>query len=469
MKLPIEIQKYLKNDKAESLDFDLCQKYGLNGNQIKKYNNLILTLFSKELPINKLRDNVQSLFGLNQQNSSALACDILGIRLLVLDNWLKGVPELIANLGGDSKNYAEIVTKQKDFVEEEEILELDDQSINYSRTTKKPVAIVESNPVQEIQAAKKIFGEKLVDILKFNDSEFRDIMEDYNFVLISLLTKQANLKNDLTSALLSNSEPLTSDPFILDQKPQSPTIANWLKDFIKQFGSNNFDDLVLARFITNSPNTKNLNDNERQLVSRLLKTYRNLKFFPASMPENPEDWEIIPLTKNSEESKTASTSETEFDGGGGQRNRTVSSERIKQLSVVGTGHSTLPSNEVEHRQNNYIIKNNQKQNTPLSNKTQESATGPISSGQIPLPTTDNYSQYSTDNQSVKNINNNEPEDIFSDDFKNKVKFNSQDYDREEKIKELEELKKALQRYKVGSLEYQAVEEGIERLNNQILK
>jgi hypothetical protein len=101
---------------------------------------------------------------------------------------------------------------------------------------------------------------------------------------------------------LDNQEIITSKPFILDDKNQKGTIGNWLKDFIKQNGSQLFNTIILSSYLTASLNFKILDPEEKQLINRLLKLYRNLAFFPESMAGIPtEKWEIFPIEKKIEE------------------------------------------------------------------------------------------------------------------------------------------------------------------------
>jgi len=75
----------------------------------------------------------------------------------------------------------------------------------------------------------------------------------------------------------------------------SGTVANWIKYFIATKGSDAFDNISLSSFLVQSPNAKVLNEKEKTRLRKLLTLYRNLKFFPDSMPNKTGDgWEIIP-------------------------------------------------------------------------------------------------------------------------------------------------------------------------------
>lgn len=131
----------------------------------------------------------------------------------------------------------------------------------------------------------------------YSDSEeMSDVVDLYNSVLIFLLMKDGSVKIALENALFNNNEYLTNDYIVVDGKKVDPLISNWLKDFISQKGSAMFNDITLTDYIAHSFNCQKLNDENRRLVRKLLILYRNLKFFPASMPNDTGvDWEIIPI------------------------------------------------------------------------------------------------------------------------------------------------------------------------------
>jgi hypothetical protein len=101
---------------------------------------------------------------------------------------------------------------------------------------------------------------------------------------------------------------LLPPPLDWAKKAAEETIGNWLKDFIEQKGSGIFNNIVLGDFLLKSVNAKKLNKNEKELVKKLLIFYRNLKFFPESMPNDAiENWQIIPFSE--EESDNAELAE----------------------------------------------------------------------------------------------------------------------------------------------------------------
>ena len=145
------------------------------------------------------------------------------------------------------------------------------------------------------------FKENLIEEMNSN----LIIIEIINSRIFNILSKDLKFQKELEKELYQNKEKLTTHKFILNKKPHSPTIENWIKDFISQNGSEIFNNLVLTKYITNSENTRNLDKTEKKMVQKLLQLYRNLKFFPESMSsDDPATWEIIPVSRDIEENIT---------------------------------------------------------------------------------------------------------------------------------------------------------------------
>lgn len=142
-------------------------------------------------------------------------------------------------------------------------------------------------------ALKEEFSKGIIKLLTDNAEA-----ENLNFNIFSLFSKDGTLQEILSNILLENKEVITPERIIIEDKESSPTISNWLKDFIKINGSEMFDELKMAEYLSSSVNAKKLKQSEKDLLRRLFKLYRNLSFFPDSMGNNPiEDWQIIPVDK----------------------------------------------------------------------------------------------------------------------------------------------------------------------------
>jgi len=103
-------------------------------------------------------------------------------------------------------------------------------------------------------------------------------------------------KRQIENAMLNNQETITPGKITVNNEKVPGTISNWLRCFMSEQGAVNFDSLSISEFLSSSRNTANLTAEEKKILSALLNTYRNIKFFPDSMPsDDGSDWAIIPL------------------------------------------------------------------------------------------------------------------------------------------------------------------------------
>lgn len=141
--------------------------------------------------------------------------------------------------------------------------------------------------------------EELENVLR---GSFQELFNDQNKTVLvnnsifALLAQDGLAVTYLGKCLLENNTELIKARLILGNKPVESTVGNWILDFIKFNGSDMFDNLALAEYLSKSENAKTLNDQDKKTLSRLIKTYRNLFFFLEETDKKPiSDWEIIPL------------------------------------------------------------------------------------------------------------------------------------------------------------------------------
>lgn len=123
-------------------------------------------------------------------------------------------------------------------------------------------------------------------------------LQDFNVAIFQAFNEGDGLEDKVESLLYNNQEKISEHRLIMDGHPASPSIANWLKDFIKKYGSDLFNEVALAEYLSSAPNIKVITPAEKELVRKVLKLYRNLVFFPDSMNGLPvEQWEIFPVDR----------------------------------------------------------------------------------------------------------------------------------------------------------------------------
>jgi hypothetical protein len=174
----------------------------------------------------------------------------------------------------------------------EEVRNLLVSEIFSTKIAEQKPAIVDNSENVMVADIKNIFSTGLNKIFA---SSFED-QDELNAKIIYLTAVNENLNEEmLFKILLDSSEQLIETPILLEKKKVVATVSNWMKDFIKNLGTEIFDNVVMTKYLTTSENCKKLNSQDREKVKNLLLLYRNLRFFPISQGDkDPDEWEIIP-------------------------------------------------------------------------------------------------------------------------------------------------------------------------------
>lgn len=282
-----EAQFYFSHDFCGDLIIALANEYKLNPDLVY---DLVFEVVKNDFNLVSLRQKVTSL-GLVGLVQDSFFQDFIGKILLPVSPYLKTVDlrgELI-KAGGKVEKYQAIVNNFQEIIEDENFKEVD-----------KFLELYDDIDLQEEHRY-------VLDILENNLKEalFNSGLKattTLNAGLIYLLNNDKNFKFEAVRTVLENNETLTAGTIILEDKAVSGTISNWLKDFIKINGSELFNELTLAEYLSSSANTKKLTAKEKDLLRKLLKFYRHLSFFPESFSDTPvTSWHIIPLDTQEEE------------------------------------------------------------------------------------------------------------------------------------------------------------------------
>ncbi len=135
-----------------------------------------------------------------------------------------------------------------------------------------------------------VFTGHLLTVFKMSTANIRNL----NIITFSLFNEDPLLEDRAINALYNNQELISKNFIYLEDKKVKASIANFLKDFIQKYGSEMPDNLILANYLNSSSNVKILNSQEKNILNRVLKTYRNIVFFPESMERIAmEKWELI--------------------------------------------------------------------------------------------------------------------------------------------------------------------------------
>lgn len=137
-----------------------------------------------------------------------------------------------------------------------------------------------------------VFSENLLLVFSYSKEEIKS----FNIAIFAAFNENDILEERVIEAFYKNKELISNETINVEEKEKPASIENFLKDFIKINGSDMPDNLVLANYLNTSKNVKKLSENEKNILNRVLKTYKNLVFFPESMEGVPmEFWEVIPV------------------------------------------------------------------------------------------------------------------------------------------------------------------------------
>jgi len=282
--LPEEVQFYFSNNFSGNLIISLASEYKVDADFVY---GLVFDAVNHDFDFEYLHDEVKKLdiTGIAQNNFFR---DFIGKILLPIGGYIKNADikgALIKN-GGDAKIYEKNVKDFLSLIEEENLKSVDSLIELHEKTV---------DPKEEKTYTFDLILNHLLDVLNYNTPEATATL---NGGLVYLLYNDSNFKIDATRILLENSEHLGSSPLVIEEKEVTPTISNWIKDFIKENGSDIFDEITLAQYLSTSRNAKKLNQVDKDVLRKLLKFYRNLSFFPESMANlAPEEWQIVPFDK----------------------------------------------------------------------------------------------------------------------------------------------------------------------------
>lgn len=161
---------------------------------------------------------------------------------------------------------------------------------------------LDSGKIMTIEEEKNILHDIFLKNLLAELKDHPIILDAINHQIFYILDQNPKFNNELVQLLMANEEILTSGNISVGGKQVRPTIGNWLKNFIEVSGSAIFDSVALSKYLTSSKSAAKLSQSEKDGIRKILTIYRNLKFFPESMPDDTgESWQILPFEIPTEE------------------------------------------------------------------------------------------------------------------------------------------------------------------------
>ncbi|MFA5162974.1 MAG: hypothetical protein WC441_00420 [Patescibacteria group bacterium] len=298
-KLPQEIQDILISPFGAKINREMINKYNLDKKSAGVIVDIVNDIYLKKLNLVNLKEKIINIISLPPDRVQSLCLDLAGLKLLIADDYFKGIVKdfILANRGdlatyqAKAQEWKEAIKREQEiYISETAEPKYESKLVNLNDDEEDPALIN-----QEKIDAVSLFKEDVINALKLgpDSSEMTAI---YNEFLIDLIKDDENFRKSLETSLYNNQELVVPEKIIVNGSEVKASVANWIKDFISQNGSEMFNNVVLVKYLSDNPNVKKLKDADREIVKKVLKLYRNLVFFPDSMENVPlEEWEIFPV------------------------------------------------------------------------------------------------------------------------------------------------------------------------------
>lgn len=120
-------------------------------------------------------------------------------------------------------------------------------------------------------------------------SEEFDIQDKLKAKMLDIVvTERDNFKRILSNALIRNKQIIAKAPSMVDNEKTPSTVSEWFKDYIQNVGTGVLDRLKQSQYFTNSPNFRNLSEDNKKKLKQLFNLYEWLKLSSLT-PEGYEE------------------------------------------------------------------------------------------------------------------------------------------------------------------------------------
>ncbi len=346
-KLSEPARKALEAGFGVQINKALAEQYDLTIGQLAKLSTIINDFYYKKIDIAQIQDILQSRLNIDQEKTKKLAKEVLGKRLLIVDDsWFNGeVSEELKKIGVDPSDYDKFVkTYYNRIVEEEaqriakkEAAEAEEkaekkereeqrQSLKKEKLSQAPKAI--TKPEEEKKDVKKVFQSRIKDMLEKAGFKTKIDM-DVRMLLLLANDETEEFQKELLTTLLNNEEKLTDDKIEINDEKVEPTVANWLKDYNIFVGEEKITSTVKkAQYFTGSENVEKLKEEEKQKIDHLLDLYINLdSFYELAKRKYLDDIEFFTLTSEQKKAYDEFVKSLDLEKGSAEKETKTAEEK----------------------------------------------------------------------------------------------------------------------------------------------
>jgi len=272
-----EVNLYFSSDLIAKAIDELVDEYNLDNDFVM---DLIYDFFISDFDIEKLKTSITGKIN----NVEKFISDFLGKLFLPVASFIEFKVKEHIKKPDDYKKY---VDNFNDLIESRNV----DELLDFVDDLENKIDFKE-----EEELVVDFLGKSIMEVLKSQDYTGP---QKVNGSALYLLINKPDCLNRFIKTFLSNQEKIGSKKMMLNDREEEPTIANWIKHFIKENGNEMFGSIALAKYLTSTFVNTLLTEEEKKILRKVLKLYRNLNFFPESMANIPrEDWEIFPVERD---------------------------------------------------------------------------------------------------------------------------------------------------------------------------
>ena len=133
-------------------------------------------------------------------------------------------------------------------------------------------------PLLRDEEANRLIKEKAIGLLTDPDLDLAERVETRQLTVPSLL-RYETVNQPIIEAIHRNEETIGRERIFIsgNPEPQVPTVANWLLDYDRNFGTEPQKDLTWLEYVNSGANASRLNAKDKKVLRKLLKFYEYLK------------------------------------------------------------------------------------------------------------------------------------------------------------------------------------------------
>lgn len=348
--LPDEVKLYFSSEINGKNVLELAKEYKVEDYQIY---SLVFLAVNSDFDLEILKDRIKKM-ELTGISAKKLWIDFLGRILLPIEKLLEAqfpdkikIEAEIKRLGTNPIRYKNQIEEVVDLIDDENVRLLEELITNFEASV---------DIKEEEDYVTDILKNDLLSIFKTSSLSANTAL---NRGFIYLLFNAEGFKESALRIIMSNQSLIGKNNILMDGREVAPSVANWLKNFIKEKGSDMFDDIVLAQYLDNNNGAKQLSQEEKEILSSLLRFYKNINFFPESMQNiAPDKWQIfpfeVPIDSISQPEKKVINDVLEEDSE--PKKDEIKQDEIKQesLNIAIAPEKTLSFDDKKEDENNNV-------------------------------------------------------------------------------------------------------------------